>query len=90
MKTVLIFDQCGQEPIKFVVLDGDYERFSGVYINAVVEGTKKQRELGDKLQEELGEVLYGTDSKFKISVSEEFPCDAVKEGALVVVCGFLP
>ncbi len=33
MKTVLIYDQCGEDSISYIVLSGDYSRFDQAYIN---------------------------------------------------------
>lgn len=80
MKTVLIYDQFGQEPIKFAVLDGDYSRFNGAYVNSC-----------DGNGDELGDLLYPDDTGVcAVEFVDAFPVDAVKEGAIVVVCGFLP
>lgn len=80
MQTVLIYDQFGIEPLKFAVLDGDYRKFDKAYVNDCSGN-------GD----EFGDFLYPEGSEgCSIEFIEEFPVDAVKNGAFVIVCGFLP
>ncbi len=81
-KTVMIFDQCGQEPIEFYVLDGDYTHLDGVYINSTA--TKP------KLDRELTKLMYDTEGKRKMKHLLTFPHKAVVNGAKVIVCGFYP
>lgn len=80
MKTVLIWDQCGQEMIKFAVLDGDYRRLNRTYIN-----------MGSEDEDELNCLVYNNETgKYLLNFSEEFPYNTVKEGAFVIVAGILP
>lgn len=83
MKTVMIYDQCGQDDIKFAVLDGDYSHLNGAYINST--------ETSDDVAEELSDLLYDPESgNNRVELLEHFPIDAVKNGAIVIVAGFLP
>ena len=83
MKTVLIYDQLGESPISFLVLDGDYSRFNGVYVNAY-DGD-------DILMQELCELVYPDGNYMRKGFVKDFPVDAVLvDNAKVVVCGFLP
>lgn len=80
MKTVVIYDQCGEYSPTFAVLDGDYRHFDKCYVNDA-SGT------GDA----WGEFLYPDDTgNCAVNFQEEFPIEAVKEGAFVIVAGFLP
>lgn len=81
-QTVLIYDQCGQEDVQFVVLDGDYSELNGIYIN------NAHQEESD--QERLNDLIYDEDGLHKVQFMKEFPVDAVKAGAVVIVAGFLP
>jgi len=82
MKTVIIYDQCGQEDIKFFILEGDYRKFHNKYINSV--------DNPPKLDEELYTILYTSDGVLKQSYVKEFPVEAVRDGAEVVIIGFFP
>lgn len=82
MKTVLIFDQCGNEPIQFTVLDGDFKHLQGVYINDACNDEARQQELSD--------LLYNTQGEYRLHFEDTFPTDAVRNGAEVIVAGFLP
>lgn len=79
MKTVLIYDNVGMCPIEFAVLDGDYSHLNGIYINAA--------DADEKLQDELDKLVYDDHALLFLS---EFPAQAVKDGAIVIVAGFLP
>ncbi len=89
MKTVLIYDQLDSS-LKFFVLDGDYSHLNGVYINQYVEDEKAQKATDTK-QDELTDLIYVPETgEFKHSALDEFPTQAVREGATVIVAGFLP
>ena len=81
MKTVVIWDEM-QGEIKFFVVDQDLQHLDGTYIN----GSDDDKKL-DQLNEVLG---YDDNGKPKVTLLTAFPMDAVKEGAAVIVCGFLP
>lgn len=82
MKTVLIYDQCGQEDVKFAVIEKDVSHLSGIYIN------NSENDL--ELEDELSDLLYDKNGESLVELSKEFPVQAVIEGAKVIVCGFLP
>ena len=87
MKTIIIFDQLGDAMLQFIVLDGDYSRFSGVCINRQYKSTIATR---FELQEELYELLYDKNGKMKFTLLEEFPIDVVKRDKVkVIVCEFM-
>jgi hypothetical protein len=73
MKTVVIWDMMGQEPIQYFVVTGDWSRFNHLYINTYTDKTPKG-ESGNMLQ----------------TLLSDFPIEEVKDGAQVIVCGFLP
>lgn len=83
MKTILIFDQCGDAPIQFFVLDGDYSRFNKVYI-----GTNSDDEEEVKLQDEVYDLLYNEKGRLKLDPYPNFPTNSFDHNTAVVVCGF--
>lgn len=83
MSTVVIWDQCGTDPLQFFVVDKDITELDGVYINST--------ESTDEQCEKLNEVLaYDDSGRTKVKLLSKFPLQAVKDGAPVIVCGFLP
>lgn len=84
MKTILIFDQCGDAPIQFAVLQGDYSRFSKVYI-----GTNSDDESEVALQDELYDLMYDSKGKLKVDMYQTFPINSFDLNTAVVVCGFV-
>lgn len=82
MKTVLIYDQCGQENVKFAVIEKDVSHLSGIYIN------NSENDL--ELEDEISDLLYDKNGESLVELSKEFPVQAVIESAKVIVCGFLP
>lgn len=82
MKTVIVWDQCGQEDVQFAVVEGDYRELHRIYINNAHQEQEDQDRLNDLIYGEEGEVI--------VRLLSDFPVDAVKEGACVIVAGFLP
>jgi hypothetical protein len=81
-QTVIIWDEVSAELV-FFVLDGDYTKFNGVYINQV--------DVDEKLLDELNELMYVQETgEHKHEKLSAFPVDAVRNGAVVIVAGFLP
>jgi len=70
------------ESISFVVVDRDVTHLSGLYINHCRNDRKKE--------DELTALMYDEDGRAVNTHLESFPVDAVKAGAQVIVCGFLP
>ena len=89
MKTIVIWDMCGQEPIKYFIADGDLSRLNGLYINTYTEKTPEGRKK-EKLLTELSKLTYDKEGNFLQTLLSDFPVQAVKDGALVIVAGFLP
>lgn len=81
-KTVIVWDECGQSDISFVVIDRDVTHLAGVYINR--GGNDRDKE------DELTGLIYDDAGRTRNEHLPSFPVDAVKAGAAVVVCGFLP
>jgi hypothetical protein len=79
-KTVVIWDNCGAEPIRFAVIDRDVSHLDGAYLNAADNDSDKEDELL---------VLFCSEPS-KVDLLEAFPVDAVKDGAKVITAGFLP
>ncbi|KVR95822.1 hypothetical protein WK28_01905 [Burkholderia vietnamiensis] len=82
MQTVIIWDQCGCTPLSFVIIDRDVSYLDRLYINMV--GNNREHE------EELSNIFYTEDGRHKVELLDSFPIDAVKNGAKVIVAGFLP
>lgn len=81
-QTVIIWDELNADLVFFVV-DGDYTKLNKVYINTA-DGD-------EKLMDELNELIYVQESgKFANEELNEFPVNAVLNGAKVIVAGFLP
>lgn len=80
MKTAVIWNDF--ETIKFIIVDGDWSRFEGVFINSVNN---------EELQTELSALVY--DAKFNFAIPEvtkkEF-AQEIRQGAEIVECGFIP
>ena len=86
MKTVIIFDQCGDAAVKFLVVNGDLSHLNGVYINAATVDRKKEDELLHVIYRynDAGEYIDA------VPTLDAFPVQEVKDGASVIVCGFIP
>jgi hypothetical protein len=83
MNTIIIFDQCGEAPVLFFVVDGDYSYLSGVYINSVSEDDEAG--IYEGLQDELSLIQE------KYPAHAEFPhYNYIPGDTAVIVAGFLP
>lgn len=84
MKTILIYDQCGEAPVRFAVLDGDYSRLNRIYVNNIRCDESLCDELSDLVHDKKGhEILHFT---------ETFPKEVLlaHPDTKVIVAGFLP
>lgn len=81
-KTVVIWDSVGLEPICYFVVDRDVSHLNQKYVN--------DASLSDDVSTEVSNLMYDDAGKKIIDTTEEFPADAVRDGASVIVCGFLP
>lgn len=85
MKTVIIYEQF-IDPIVFIVVDGDYTRLDGVMVNSV----DSDRVLQDELCDMLYDPVSGDPTELYKNALKKFPTEEVKNGAAVIVAGFLP
>jgi hypothetical protein len=86
MKTIVIWDQCGEEEISFFVVNEAWARFNNIYGNCAYEDEHKA-ELG----EELSDLVFAENGNFKFERTKEFPIDVAREpNTIVIVAGFLP
>ena len=82
MKTAVIWNEF--EVIKYLVMDGDLTRFQDIYINSVDDN--------EELQNDLSAIVYNQKTwefepeEVEIGVFAA----AIRDGALVVECGFIP
>lgn len=84
-RTVLIYNMYDLG-LKFYVVDGDWSRFEGVYINEFSNDKDRQN-----LQSEFCDLMYDRESgEDHFTALDKFPVEAVREGASVVITGFLP
>lgn len=81
-RTVIVWDECGQNDISFVVVGLDVTHLAGVYINRC--GNDRDKE------DELASLIYDDFGRTRNEHLPSFPVEAVKAGAAVIVCGFLP
>jgi hypothetical protein len=80
VKTIFIWDSCGETALKFFVVEGDFEHLNRLFVNATD---------GDEdLQEELQALVNHAE------MQETFPIDVVyREGegnVKVITCGYFP
>lgn len=79
IQTAVIFED-GFEGLQFYVINEDWTRFDGVYLSS---GLNKD------LEQELGLALWTedwTEKKHQPVLRETF-CQAIKDGAILIVCG---
>lgn len=82
MRTVVIWDNYGAEPIRFFTVDRDLKHLNNKYVNST--------DCDMKDWDEISSLVYDEEGKKVIDLLEEFPVDEVKNGAQVIVCGFIP
>ena len=80
MRTIAIFDQCGEAPLSFFVSEKNLAHLDKVYV--------KHTEFPQTLQDELTDILYDENGALKVSLTEDFP--VLTGDYNVIVCGFLP
>lgn len=88
MKTIVIWDQCGEEPIQFLIVEGDLSHLHNIYINTAyseMTDIAKHDELCD-LQEGWTEMKFLETFPVSVVQNELTAGRTVK----VVTCGFLP
>ena len=74
MKTIFIFDQCGESAIKFFIKEGDYSHLDDKYIGSCGD---------DEFLDELNSIQ-------ELDWLDSFPVDSFEKGDKVVVIGFIP
>jgi hypothetical protein len=79
IQTAIIFED-GFEGLQFYVVPEDWTRFDGVYLSSGMD---------NDLEQEFGLALWTedwTEKKYKPVLRETF-CQAIKDGAILIVCG---
>lgn len=96
MKTIMIYDSCGQEPTKFGVFDGDLSRFDKVYLNEWIDDALEGHREKEYKQEELHELLFDSDGMDRVEWKDSYPQDivleqlAVDQHPVIIICGMIP
>jgi hypothetical protein len=78
MKTVIIWEVCFEEVLFFEV-EGDLRKFHRCYI-----GTDGDNQA---VEDEFSLLMFGDEGDFNFPTFQEFPVDAVVQGAFVIVAG---
>ena len=81
-QTVVIWDAVESEPICYFVVDRDIRYLDREYFR----GDDAPGSLG----KEVSNLMYNNAGKKAIETLSEFPVEAVRAGAHVIVCGTLP
>ena len=83
MKTAIIWNEI--ESLKYAVIDGDLRKYHGIYGNMVEpEGFQPKGEFEDlsfQMSDDFEEIEFCTLDVF---------AEAIREGAYVIECGFIP
>jgi len=82
MNTIIIWDSCGVEEIKFFNLLGDYSRFNNCYINSV--------DCSSEILDEMLDLFYPNNKSLEPTPLYDFPKSLVFENTVIVACGELP
>lgn len=86
MHIVVIWDQLGQEPLRFFVTQNPrFLEMDRLYVNTYTDDANEKIKL-----DELCALMYDDGGNCKQKMLDTFPCEVVRQGAPVVVCGFLP
>lgn len=80
-KTVVIWDSVDAD-IKFFVVDRDLSHLDRKYVN--------DADNSEEIDDEISNLMYNADGHMCIEITNNFPVEAVRQGAKVIVCGFLP
>lgn len=87
MNTIVIWDEVGEAPIQFFVLEGDFSRLDGIYINAIKQKAALQKELLNLVYP----ISLNASHITKIPMLKNFPYEYARENAFcVIICGFMP
>ena len=78
MKTVVIWDTCGESNIRFFVLDGDFSHLNNVYFNSYIEGDEGYEVKLDELE------TIVCDDGFKATLLDSFPVHIFKPSSIFI------
>lgn len=94
MRTIIIFDTLGQDPITFFVVEGDYAHLDGVYINTtrLVDLDTGIDKVHQERCDELCNLIYDENGRIRNEIVQfkSFPVGAVDDTTPVIVAGFYP
>mgnify|MGYP003453548472 FL=1 len=68
MKTLILYDSCGENSLKGKIVDGDKSKYNGICFNCYIED-KEKRAIENKLQKEYLDE-FGEDFIFEEDASE--------------------
>lgn len=85
LQTVIIYETF-TDPITFLVVAGDASRFDGLLVNSVDSDEDLQNEFVNMLYDEID----GEPTTILKNARAKFPIEEVKNGAIVIVAGFIP
>lgn len=90
-KTVVIIDQCGQDDLRFLVVDEqDIQSLDGVYIGTCAPDGRSDED-HDRMCDQVWSLISDESGEaFRTDLLNEFPTQAVRDGANVVVIGLIP
>jgi adenine-specific DNA methylase len=86
MKTLIIYDSCGQQDLKGAIIEGDKSKYNGIVFNAYIENKekrKKEEELENEFCNEFGD-------DFSIFNENIAPLIESKNFDKVAVVAFIP
>lgn len=82
MKTIIIWDQCGQDALTFFVVDGDLSHLDKVYINDNDD---------EALVDELNNLVFDAEGQNKFKSYKKFPRKtSMNPATKIIVAGFAP
>lgn len=83
MKTIIIWDTCGEDQIRFLSAEGDHRNLDQVYIN--------QSDSDETAQDELNDLVNKLTNHWQDRMPVSFPVAAFNPATdFVIVAGFLP
>lgn len=95
MKTIVIWDTCGDNPISFFILEGNYAHLNNVYCNSFRESDEAY-EAYNALVDELYSLVFAEDGAFRLEALDTFPIEVITDMygklnmATVIVAGCVP
>lgn len=82
MKTIFIWNEGFEYPLKYFVLEGDYRHLHGTMINCATD---------PDLEEELAAILnYDEKGNSAVKFLDTFPVNEVQGDTAVIEVGFIP